>query len=168
MIEYTFAMIKPDAVLAKKTGNIIEMIEQKGFEVLRMHKIHLTPEAAEEFYEEHKDKAFFREMVNFVCSGPVVILALAKEHAIKEWRDLIGATDPKKAAAGTIRALFGTDLGNNAVHGSDSQEAAERELSMFFIDEEEFDEENDNATDEQELAFCDDEECEDDEDCCRN
>lgn len=166
MMEYTFAMIKPDAVGAKNSGKIIDLIEKNGFEVLRMHKIHLTPEAAEEFYQEHKDKPFFREMVSFVCSGPVIILALAKEHAVKEWRDLIGATDPKKAAAGTIRSLFGTNVGSNAVHGSDSQESAERELSMFFIDEEEFDEENDSQ--EEELGFCDEEDCNDDEDCCRN
>lgn len=168
MIEYTFGMIKPDAVGGKKSGHIIAMIEDKGFEILRMHKIHLTEEAAEEFYAEHKDKPFFREMVKFVCSGPVIILALAKENAVKEWRDLIGATDPKKASSGTIRALFGTSIGENAVHGSDSVTSAERELSMFFIDEEEFDEENDNASDDEELAFCDEEESEDDETCCRN
>ncbi|RTL06677.1 nucleoside-diphosphate kinase [Candidatus Dependentiae bacterium] len=168
MIEYTFAMIKPDAVGGKKSGNIVAMIENSGFEILRMHKIHLTEEAAEEFYAEHKDKPFFREMVNFICSGPVIILALAKENAVQAWRDLIGATDPKKAAAGTVRALFGTNVGENAVHGSDSVASAERELSMFFIDEEEFDEENDNASDDEELAFCDEEECEDDETCCRN
>jgi nucleoside-diphosphate kinase len=166
MIEYTFAMIKPDAVHAKNSGLIIKMIEDKGFEILRMHKIQLTKEAAEEFYEEHKDKPFFKEMVDFICSGPVIILALAKENAIKGWRDLIGATDPKKAAAETIRATFGTDLGNNAIHGSDSQESAERELSMFFVDEEDFNEEDDDK--DEEFEFCDEEECEDDEDCCRH
>lgn len=163
MTEYTFALIKPDAVGAGKTGSIIEIIEEKGFEILRMHKVHLTEQAAQEFYQEHQNKPFFREMVEFICSGPVIILALAKEGAIKDWRDLIGATDPKKAAPGTIRALFGTSVEKNAVHGSDSQEAAERELSMFFVDEEEVDEETDD-----ELEFCDEEECEDDDDCCRN
>jgi nucleoside-diphosphate kinase len=165
MIEYTFAMIKPDAVHAKNSGTIIKMIEDKGFEILRMHKIQLTKEAAEEFYEEHKAKPFFKEMVDFICSGPAIILALAKENAVKEWRDLIGETDPKKAANGTIRALFGTDIGNNAIHGSDAQESAERELGMFFVDEEEFDEENEDEN--EELEFCE-EDCEEDEDCCSN
>ncbi|HTM06676.1 MAG TPA: nucleoside-diphosphate kinase [Patescibacteria group bacterium] len=166
MIEYTFAMIKPDAVLARNSGAIIKIIEENGFEILRMHKIQLIKEAAEEFYEEHKEKPFFKEMVDFICSGPVIILALAKENAVKEWRNLIGATDSRKAAAGTIRATFGTDIGNNAVHGSDSQESAERELSMFFVDEDDFNEEDEDKNDE--FEFCDEEDCEEDEDCCRH
>jgi nucleoside-diphosphate kinase len=162
MIEYTFAMIKPDAVQAKNSGKIIDMIEKNGFEILRMHKIHLTEEIAEDFYEVHKSKPFFRELVEFISSGPVIICALSKENAIKAWRELMGATDSKKAAAGTVRALFGTDVCKNAVHGSDSQETAESELSLFFIDEQELEEEEGQ----EELAFCDEEECEDDEDCC--
>lgn len=161
MVEYTFAMIKPDAVQAKNSGKIIDMIEKKGFEILRMHKIHLTEEAGQEFYEAHKTKPFFGELVEFICSGPVIILALSKENAIKEWRECIGDTDSKKAAAGTVRAAFGTDVCKNAVHGSDSQEAAERELSMFFVDEDDLDEDES-----EELAFCDEDECEDDKDCC--
>lgn len=167
MIEYTFAMIKPDAVLAKNSGKIIDLIEKHGFDILRMHKIHMTEEAAREFYSAHKAKPFFGELVEFICSAPVIILALAKENAISDWRKLMGATDSKKAEAGTIRALFGTDVGRNAVHGSDSLEAAENELSMFFLDEEDLDETAEDDEDE-EVEFCDDENCSDDEDCCGN
>jgi nucleoside-diphosphate kinase len=165
MVEYTFAMVKPDAVSALNSGKIIDLIEKNGFDILRMHKIHLTPEAATEFYEAHAQKPFFGELVAFICQGPVVILALGKENAIKEWRELMGATDSKKAAAGTVRALYGTDVCQNAVHGSDSPEAAERELSMFFIDE---DEDETEFEEEDEISICEDEKCEQDENCCKN
>src|SRR5580692_883089 len=124
-MEYTFAMIKPDAVAAKNSGKIIDSIEQHEFEIIRMHKVNLTEEAAVEFYEIHKSKPFFGEMVSFICSGPAIILALGKENAVAEWRKLIGATDPLKADKGTIRQLFGTSIDKNAVHGSDSVENAE-------------------------------------------
>jgi nucleoside-diphosphate kinase len=156
-MEYTFAMIKPDAVAAKNSGKIIDFIEQHGFEVIRMHKVNLTEEAAVEFYEIHKDKPFFGEMVSFICSGPSIILALGKENAVADWRKLIGATDPLKADKGTIRQLFGTGIEKNAVHGSDSVENAEKELSMFFFDESDLDSD--------EVALCDEEECEE-ENCC--
>lgn len=152
-MEYTFAMIKPDAVAAKNSGKIIDLIEKNGFEIMRMHKVQLTDEAAKAFYAVHKSRPFFNEMIEFVTSGPVIIMALAKENAIQAWRDLIGATDSKKAATGTIRNLFGTDVSHNAVHGSDSADTAQLELSMFFV--EEMDE------DDMESEACEDEACED-------
>src|SRR5436190_11276778 len=103
MTEFTFAMIKPDALAAKNSGKIIDMIEHHGFDIMRLHKVHLDEETAHEFYAEHKDKPFFNELVEFICSGPVIIMALSKENAIKEWRALMGATDSKKAEKGTIR-----------------------------------------------------------------
>ncbi len=132
MIEHTFAMIKPDAVNAKNAGKIIDMIEQNGFTVLRLVKGQLSKDMAALFYDVHKDKPFFGEMIDFVTSGPVIIMALEKENAIKAWRDLMGATDPLKAAEGTVRKTFGTSIGNNAVHGSDAPETAARELMLFF------------------------------------
>lgn len=134
-MEYTFAMIKPDAVQAKNAGKIIDFIEKNGFDIMRMHKVQLTDEAAQAFYEIHQDKPFFKELVTFIVSGPVIIMALAKDNAVKEWRNLMGATDPKKSDEGTVRNMFGTDISHNAVHGSDSVENAQNELSLFFIDE---------------------------------
>src|SRR5271170_5274914 len=117
-------MIKPDAVTASNSGKIIDMIEQNGFEILRLQKVVVSRELAEELYAEHKDKPFFGESVEFVTSGPVIIMALHKDNAIVAWRDLIGATDPAKAAPGTIRKLYGANIGNNAVHGSADAAAA--------------------------------------------
>jgi nucleoside-diphosphate kinase len=159
-MEYTFAIIKPDAVLSKNSGKIIDMIEQHGFDIIRMHKVNLTEEAATEFYEVHKGKPFFGEMISFICSGPAIILALGKENAVADWRKLIGATDPEKADKGTVRQLFGTSIDKNAVHGSDSVENAEKELSMFFFDESDLDED--------EVSLCDEEECDEEDDCCQN
>ena len=132
MSELTFAMIKPDVVRAKNTGKVIDLIEQNGFNILRMQKGQLSAEMAEEFYGVHKERPFFGELVEFVTSGPVVVMALEKANAVKEWRDLMGATDPIQAAPGTIRKLFGTNIGSNAAHGSDSAETANIELSLFF------------------------------------
>ena len=128
----TFAMIKPDAVAQKDSGKIIDMIEKNGFEIVRLHKAIVAKDLAEEFYAEHKEKPFFNELVEFVISNPVLIMALYKENAINEWRQLIGATNPKDAAPGTIRHAFGTDIGKNAVHGSLDSESAVRELELFF------------------------------------
>lgn len=132
MIETTFAMIKPDAVEAKNSGKIIDAIEQHGFEIVGMQKVELSEEDAQEFYAVHKDRPFFNELVEFVISGPVIVMALEKENAIKAWRDLMGATDPLKADAGTLRKQFGASIGANALHGSDSPENAETELEFFF------------------------------------
>jgi len=162
-MEFTFAMIKPDAVIANNSGKIIDMIEKNGFEILRMHKVHIDEETAREFYAEHKDKPFFTELVDFICSTPVIIMALGKENAIKDWRNLMGATDSRKAEKGTVRSLFGTDIGKNAVHGSDSAEAAEAELGLFFVDSSDEDE-----FEEGDLEFCDEDDCSKDDECCKD
>lgn len=134
MIERTFAMIKPDAVTAKNSGKIIDMIEQNGFTILRVAKCTLDTKKAQEFYAVHKERPFFGELVSFVTSGPVIIMALEKENAVKGWRDLMGATDPLKADKGTIRNLFGTSISTNVAHGSDSMQTAAQELQLFFPD----------------------------------
>ena len=132
MLERTFAMIKPDAVAAHNTGKIIDLIEDKGFTIVGMEKTQLSKDKASLFYAVHKERPFFGELVDFVSSGPVVLLALEKDNAIKSWRDLMGATDPRKADVGTIRNLFGKHVGENATHGSDASETAEQELALFF------------------------------------
>jgi nucleoside-diphosphate kinase len=132
MVEYTFAMIKPDAVEAKNSGKIIDLIEKNGFEIVFMEKMQFAQEDAELFYDEHSKRPFFGELVEFIISGPIIAMVLQKENAIADFRKLMGVTDPSKADAGTIRKLFGTSIGNNAVHGSDSAESAERELGLFF------------------------------------
>lgn len=134
LTKLTFAAIKPDAVAAKHSGKIIDIIEHNGFEIVRMQKVIIAKDLAEEFYAVHKERPFFQELVEFVTSAPVIIMALHKENAIASWRELIGATDPAKAAEGTIRNSFGTNVGNNAVHGSDSSETATSELELFFPD----------------------------------
>jgi nucleoside-diphosphate kinase len=134
MIERTFAMIKPDAIKAKQIGKIIDMIEQHGFEILRMQKTQLSKKQAETFYAIHKERPFFKELVEFIVSGPVIIMTLEKNNAIADWRNLMGATDPVKAAPGTIRKLYGTSIGTNVVHGSDAPETATIELGLFFPD----------------------------------
>jgi nucleoside-diphosphate kinase len=132
MIERTFAMIKPDAVEAKNSGKIIDLIEKNGFIILRMEKTQLSPKKVEEFYAVHKERPFFGEMVKTISSAPVIIMALEKPNAILAWRELMGATDPLKAQAGTVRKQFGKDIGNNAVHGSDAAQTAKTELALFF------------------------------------
>lgn len=131
-MERTFAMIKPDAVAAKNSGKIIDMIEAQGFTIVGMKKAQLDEKKAGEFYAVHKERPFFGELVSFVSSGPVILLALEKDNAVKTWRDLMGATDSRKADTGTIRNLFGTDIGKNATHGSDAVETAQEELALFF------------------------------------
>jgi len=133
-MEKTFAIIKPDAIAAKNSGKIIDMIEQNGFTILRMEKIQLSQEEAKVFYAVHSEKPFFQEVIDFMTSGPVIIMALEKENAIADWRTLMGVTDSKKAAEGTIRKLFGTDIMVNCTHGSDSPENAATELGLFFED----------------------------------
>lgn len=131
-MERTFAMIKPDAVAAKNSGKIIDMIEAHGFTIVGMKKAQLDQNKAGEFYAVHKERPFFGELVSFVSSGPVILLALEKDNAVKAWRDLMGATDSRKADKGTIRNLYGTDIGKNATHGSDAAETAQVELALFF------------------------------------
>ena len=134
MIERTLAIIKPDAVAAKNTGKIIDMIEANGFTILRMQKLKMAEEHGKVFYAVHKERPFFGELVDFISSGPVVVLALERENAVQAWRDLMGATNPKDAAEGTVRKLYAESIGKNAAHGSDSAENAAQELRFFFHD----------------------------------
>jgi nucleoside-diphosphate kinase len=128
----TFAIIKPDAVRAGKTGAIIQRITDSGFRLRGMKLIGMTLEEAEGFYAVHRERPFFPELTKFMASGPCVVMALEKEGAVKAWRDLMGATDPSKADAGTLRKEYGGSVGENAVHGSDSEENAAIEISYFF------------------------------------
>ena len=131
-METTFAIIKPDAVKARYTGKIIQRIEEAGFQIRAMRLRHLTQSEAEGFYAVHKERPFFASLTKFMSSGPVVVLALQAPDAIKKWRTLMGATDPAKADAGTLRKEFGASIENNATHGSDAPETAAFELGYFF------------------------------------
>jgi nucleoside-diphosphate kinase len=131
-LETTLAIIKPDAVRAGNTGHIIQRITDAGFRLRGMRLMHLTRPQAEGFYAVHRERPFFGELVDFMCSGPVVVMALEKEDAVRAWRDLMGPTNSKDAPKGTIRGDFGTDVGENAVHGSDSPENATTEVAFFF------------------------------------
>lgn len=133
-MERTLAIIKPDAVENKYSGKIIDQIEQKGFNIIALEKKRLPREDAEYFYEVHHEKKFFGEIINFMISGPIIVMVLEKEDAIRAWRDLMGATDPEKAADGTLRSMYAQSIGQNAVHGSDSPDTAQREISFFFPD----------------------------------
>lgn len=131
-MEKTLAIIKPDAILAKYSGPIINLIELNHFNILAMKKLHLKREQAEKFYEIHKERSFFGELVEYMISGPVIVMALEKENAVNDWRLLMGATDPAKATVGTIRKMYGKSIGSNATHGSDSPENAKNEVKFFF------------------------------------
>ena len=131
-MQKTFAIIKPDAVAAGNAGNILALIERHGFKVLAMRMQRLSRAEAEGFYAVHRERPFFGELVEFMTEGPVVLLALEREDAVAKWREVMGATDPAKADEGTIRKLYGTNVGRNASHGSDSVENAAIELAWFF------------------------------------
>lgn len=133
-LQRTFAIIKPDAVKADHVEDIIEMIEDHGFDILAEEELELSKAEAQKFYAVHKERPFYGELVDYMSSGPVVLLVLEKENAIQEWRDLMGATDPRKAAPGTVRALYGKSIQENATHGSDSPENAKIEIAQFFPD----------------------------------
>ena len=128
----TFGIIKPDAVRGGKTGAVLQRVLDAGFRLRAMKLIHLTKPEAEGFYDVHRERPFFGELTSFMSSGPCVVLALEKEGAVKAWRDLMGATDPAKADEGTLRKEFANSIGENAVHGSDSEENAQIELAYFF------------------------------------
>jgi len=130
--DLTFGIIKPDAVRAGNTGRIIQRITDAGFRTRAMKLIHMTLEEAEGFYAVHRERPFFPELTRFMSSAPCVVMALEKDNAVKAWRDLMGATDPAKADDGTLRKEFGASMGENAVHGSDSEENAAIEISYFF------------------------------------
>lgn len=131
-MQKTFAIIKPDAVAAGNAGNILALIERNGFKVLAMRMQRLSRAEAEGFYAVHRERPFFAELIEFMTEGPVVLLALEREDAVAKWREVMGATDPAKADEGTIRKLYGTNVGRNASHGSDSVENAAIELAWFF------------------------------------
>lgn len=130
--ERTFAIIKPDAVAAGKAGAILSEIAKAGFKVRAMRMERLSKPQAEGFYAVHRERPFFGGLIEFMTEGPVVLLALEAPDAVKKWRDLMGATNPEKAAEGTIRKLFGTNIERNATHGSDAAETAAFELGYFF------------------------------------
>jgi nucleoside-diphosphate kinase len=131
-MELTFAIIKPDAVRARHAGRIIQRIEDEGFQIRAMRLVHLTTREAEGFYAVHRERPFFSSLTAFMSSGPAVVMALQAPDAIKKWRALMGATDPAKADAGTLRKQFGASIENNATHGSDAPETAAFELTYFF------------------------------------
>ncbi|MBA4123671.1 MAG: nucleoside-diphosphate kinase [Acidobacteria bacterium] len=132
MSTLTFGIIKPDAVRAGKQGAIIQKILDSGFKIRGMKLIQQSKKQAEGFYAVHAGKGFFEELTEFMSSDPCVVLALEKENAVKAWRDLMGATNPAEAAEGTLRKEFASSIGENAVHGSDSDENAAIEISYFF------------------------------------
>ena len=131
-MERTFAIIKPDAVERKMTGKVLDRIEGAGFTIVGMKKLHLTKGQAEGFYYVHKERPFFNDLCSFMSRSPVVVLVLEKENAIMAWRELMGATNPANAEAGTIRKEFGVSIEENTVHGSDSPESVAFEIPYFF------------------------------------
>lgn len=132
MSNLTFGIIKPDAVKNGHAGKIIDRILGAGFKIRGMKLIHQSTRQAEGFYDVHRERPFFGELTEFMSSGPCVVLALEKENAVKSWRDLMGATNPAEAAEGTLRKEFAGSIGENAVHGSDSDENAAIEIGYFF------------------------------------
>jgi nucleoside-diphosphate kinase len=125
-------MIKPDAVIDGFTGPIIEQIEEAGYRIVAIKKVHLSPEEAGKFYEVHNERPFYGELCEYMSSNPIIPMILEKENAVADFRELIGATDPAKAAEGTIRKRFARSLSSNAIHGSDSDENAAIEGAFFF------------------------------------
>ncbi len=131
-VERTFSIIKPDAVVRNLTGAINAMIEQAGLRIVAQKRIRMTQDQAETFYGVHRERPFFGELVSFMTSGPVVVQVLEGESAIAEYRDIMGATDPVKAAPGTIRKAHARSIGENSVHGSDAADTAAKEITQFF------------------------------------
>jgi nucleoside-diphosphate kinase len=131
-LQRTFGIIKPDAVEKGATGDILRTIQEKGFRIIGMKMLHITKAQAEGFYAVHVTKSFFGSLTDFMSSGPIVVMALEKENAIADWRELMGATNPANAAEGTLRKKWATNIEKNAVHGSDAEETARFELSYFF------------------------------------
>ena len=134
MAEITFGIIKPGAVADGFSGTIINLIERNKFTIKRLQKMQLSTTQAEQFYAVHKERPFYQELVTTMTEGPVIVMALEKENAISSWRDLMGATNPAEAGMGTLRRMFGRDIGHNATHGSDAPETAKVELTFFFPD----------------------------------
>src|SRR6476646_5288163 len=132
MTERTFAIIKPDAVERRVSGKIIQRIEEEGFQIRAMKRVHLSKSQAEGFYAVHRERQFFGSLTTFMASGPAIFLVLEASDAIKKWRTLMGATDPAKADPGTLRKEFAQSIERNATHGSDAPETAAYEIGYFF------------------------------------
>jgi nucleoside-diphosphate kinase len=135
-LERTFSILKPDATERNLTGAINAMIEKAGLRIVGQKRVRITKEQAERFYAVHKERPFFRELVDFMISGPVVVQVLEGEGAIAKYREVMGATDPAKAADGTIRKVHARSIGENSVHGSDAPDTAQREIAQFFSENE--------------------------------
>jgi nucleoside-diphosphate kinase len=135
-IERTFSIIKPDAVAKNVIGEIYSRFEKNGLKIVAAKMLHLTQAQAEGFYAEHSERGFFKDLISFMISGPVMMQVLEGENAVLKHREIMGATNPKEAAAGTIRADFAASIDENAVHGSDALETAKREIAFFFSDNE--------------------------------
>jgi nucleoside-diphosphate kinase len=131
-IERTFSIIKPDATARNLTGAINAMIEGAGLRIVAQRRTRISREQAETFYAVHRERPFFRELVEFMTSGPVVVQVLEGENAIAKYREIMGATDPAKAAPGTIRKVYAESVGENSVHGSDAPDTAQQEIAQFF------------------------------------
>ena len=131
-VERTLCILKPDAIEKHRAGAILQRVEEGGFQIVALRMTHLSRGEAEGFYEVHRQRPFFAELVQFMTRSPVVVAVLERENAVAAWRDLMGLTDPAKAARGTIRQAFGSNVGENATHGSDSLENAVREIGYFF------------------------------------
>ena len=136
MIERTFSILKPDAVSRNLTGKINAMLEEDGFKIIAQKMIHMSKEKAEGFYIVHKDRPFYQELTTQMSASPVVVQVLEKDNAVKDYRKIMGATDPKKAEPDTIRAKFALSVGENSVHGSDCLENAKIEINYFFNEDE--------------------------------
>ena len=135
-VERTFSILKPDATGRNLTGAINSIIEKAGLRIVAQKRVRISREQAEKFYAVHRERPFFRELVDFMISGPVVVQVLEGDNAIAKYREVMGATDPAKAAAGTIRKTHAKSIGENSVHGSDAPETAEREIAQFFSENE--------------------------------
>ena len=138
MSNITFTMIKPEAVEAKNAGAILNRIENAGFRIVALKKVHLSASRAAEFYAVHKERPFYQELIDYMSSGPIMAAIIEKENAVSDFRKLIGATNPENAEAGTIRADFAESMAKNAVHGSDSDENAQIEADFHFSVDERF------------------------------
>jgi nucleoside-diphosphate kinase len=132
MTERTLAIIKPDAVERRLAGRIIQRIEESGFQIRAMKRVHLTERQAEGFYAVHRERPFFKSLTSFMSSGPAIVIVLETVDAIKKWRTLMGATDPAKADSGTLRKEFAQSIERNATHGSDAPDTAAYEIAYFF------------------------------------
>ena len=135
-IERTYAMVKPDGVKRALVGEVVKRLENKGFKIVGMKLMQISRETAETHYGEHEGKPFFEDLVSFITSGPVVAMVVEGENAIGEWRKMMGATNPKDAELGTVRGDYATTIDENVVHGSDAPATAEREIGIFFEEDE--------------------------------